>query len=28
VIRLDGPLDLPLVCAQFPLSVRLALLAH
>ena len=23
VIRLDGPDDLPAVCAQFPLSVRL-----
>jgi hypothetical protein len=28
VIRIDGPLDLPSVCAQFPLAVRMNLLAH
>jgi hypothetical protein len=28
VVKLDGPADLPPVCAQFPLAARLALLAH
>ncbi len=28
VVRMDGPQDLPSVCAQFPLAVRLALLAR
>lgn len=28
VVKIDGPPDLPAVCAQFPLAARLALLAH
>jgi hypothetical protein len=28
VVKMDGPIDLPPVCAQFPLAARLALLAH
>jgi hypothetical protein len=28
VLKLEGPLDLPAVCAQFPLAARLSLLAH
>jgi hypothetical protein len=28
VVKLDSPPDLPMVCGQFPLAARLALLAH